>query len=414
MEHRDRKQQILDEAGARGLSTKDLKVLTTDPYLVGTEGEYRDAQWAAGLWDQMMASRQKALHIRGFHYWVQSRRVKKPNGKIYGDDPIKDWRWLMKACQIARYLRVGEWRDLIDMKHPNVQDYDNYDCDTGLYMTDSTVEDIIREDLRNMVDTLMDRATWLAPRYKAEGYQTYHTEVWCEKNSMGFVIEPVCRRNGAAYQPLVGQSSVEKVEMLVRRVMQAAEAGKKVRIWYIADWDRYGWWMVTAVARKLEFMLIDRGIEADVKLTRLALNDDQINKYDLPKAPKLGEAVVELDALEAIHPGELAKIVRNALNPYVDNKNPRIVSEENSRMESKLREILEETLRPALEKALIDISLDDVDINLQDCIDPEFETPERDHEVDEDDNWIYDSEREWFDQLSRFQQYKGEREEEAM
>ena len=413
MTHSQRKQQILEEAQARGLRTKDLKVLTTDPYLVGSEGEYNNAKWAADLWDTMMASRQKPIHIRGFHYWVQSRRVKKPNGKIYGDDPDKDWRWLQDACKIARYLGIGEWEGLIDMKHPNPQDYDTYDCDTGLYVSDSTVQDVIREDLRNMIDTLMDRARWLAPRYKAEGYQTYHTEVWCEKSSMGFIIEPVCRRNRATYQPLVGQSSVEKVEMLARRVIQAAEAGKKVRIWYIADWDRYGWSMVTAVARKLEYVMIDKGIEADVRLTRLALNEDQIKKYKLPKAPKKGEAVVELDALEAIYPGELAKIIRNALNPYVDSKNPRIIDEENTRMEDKLREILEETLRPALEKALTDVSLDDVDVNLEDCVDPDFRAPERDHEVSEDDSWVFDSSRDWFDQLERFQQYKDEREEEA-
>lgn len=413
MDHESRKHRILEEGESRGYSSKDLKILTTDPYFVGTEGEYRDAQWAAALWDEMMSGRQKPLHIRGFHYWVQSRRVSKPNNGIYGDDPIKDWRWLQKACQVARYLGVGNWKGLIDMKHPNVKDYDQYDCDISLFMPETTIEETIRQDLENMIDTLMERARWQAPQYRHEGYQTYHTEVWCEKNSMGFIIEPVCERNGAAYQPLVGQSSVEKVEMLARRVMQAADVGKKVRIWYIADWDRYGWSMVTAVARKLEFMMVDKGIDADVKLTRLALNDEQIEKFNLPKAPKLGEAVVELDALEAIHPGELGKIVRDALNPYVDYHNPSIVKDENARMGEVLQEMLEKELRPALEKALRDIDLGGVNIDLYNCLDDEFAVPERDHEVDEDDSWVFDSNRDWFEQVDRFREYKESREEEA-
>ena len=412
MNHQDRKHQILTEAEERGLTAKDLRILTTDPYLVGTEGEYRDAKWAAKLWDEMMAGRRKEIHIRGFHYWIQSRRVAKPSGRIYGDDPIKDWRWLQKVTQIARYLRVGTWDRLVDMKHPNVQDYDIYDSNTGLYITNQTIEDVIRRDLHDMVDTLMNKARQLAPKYQTDGYQTYHLEIWCEKNSMGFIIEPICRRLGAAYQPLVGQSSVKKVDMLARRVIRAAEAGKKIRIWYIADWDRYGWSMVTAVARKLEFIMVDEGIKANVRLTRLALNDNQIEKYNLPKAPKLGEAVVELDALEAIRPGELGKMIKNALNPYMDNQSPRIVQEENAKMEAKLTKMLEQELRPALKKALENVSLDDVDIDVHDVIDPEFTPPERDHEVDEDNDWTYDSNRDWFSQLEEFRKYKESREEE--
>lgn len=411
--HEARKQDLLEEGQSLGYSTKDLKVLTTDPYFVGTEGEYRDAEWAAELWDRMMSDRQgKPLHIRGFHYWVQSKRVKKPNGKLYGDDPIKDWRWMMKACQVARYLEIGSWNGLIDMKHLDPTDYDDYDTDIGFHMSSQTVEEVVRDDMANIVNQIMNNALYLAPRFYSGGYQTYHLEVWCEKSSMKHIIEPVCKRNNATYQPLVGQSSVEKVEMLARRCLQAAEADKKVRIWYIADWDRYGWWMVSAVARKLEFLMIQEGIEADVKLTRLALNEEQIAQYNLPKAPKLGEAVVELDAIEAIHPGELAKIISRAIGPYVDRENPAIVEEENTRMRERLHEMLEEQLRPVLEKALENLELDDINIELQDCVDPDFIQPERDHEVEEDDSWIYDSGREWFDQLEKFKEYKQSRDEE--
>ncbi len=416
MSHQSRKDNLIFEAEELGLAPKDLKILSMDPYMVGSEGEYRDATWAAGKWDTMMGARNKPIHIRGFHYWCYNQ-VTKPDGTLYGADLLKDWRWLLKSSQVARYLGIGEWRNLIDVKHPSVYDYDEYNDDVGLYMSDVPVQEVMKEDLRNIVDTLMGRALEMSPTYQHDGYQTYHLEVWCEKNSMGGIIEPICKRLGAAYQPLVGQSSVEKVDMLAKRAAQAAEVDKAIRIWYIADWDRYGWNMVTAVARKLEFIMIDQGIDADVKLTRLALNDDQIKKFDLPKAPKLGEAVVELDALEALHPGELSKIIRKALNPYVDRENPATVLAENDRMQEKLSTILEKRLRPVLEKALAEISdaaLDDLEVDLNDVVDSEFEMPERDLEIMEvDEDWVFDSKRDWFDQLEIFQRYKEARTEEA-
>jgi len=424
MNHQSRKEQILSEAEARGLTTKDLKILTTDPYLVGSDGEYQDANWAAKWWDKMMDTRKRPIHIRGFYYWLYNN-AKKPNGKTFGagvDDPMKDWRWLMHASQVARYLSIGEWKGLIDIKHPEPQDYDEYSADTSMYSIDDTVPNIIKSKLNDTLEGIIQEALRLAPAYEDSGFQTYHAEVWCEKGSMGSIIEPICRRARAAYQPLVGQASVEKVEMLARRAIKAVEAGKKVRIWYIADWDRYGWTMVAAVARKLEFFIVRNGIEgADVKLARLALSEDQIAKYNLPKSPKKGEAVVELDALDAIYPGELDKIIKGAVNPYVDAKGPNVVREENYNMKERLRQILENELRPILmeqlkpqiDQALERIPMEDLNIDIKRCIDRAFTCPERNHEVEEDDTWMFDSNRSWFEQLERFKQYKESREEEA-
>lgn len=415
--HQRVKEILIDEATEMGMGIRDLKVLTTDPYMVGTDADYRDSKWAADHWDKMMASRKNPMHIRGFYYWLYNN-ARKPDGKMFGaaKDPMKDWRWLMKASQTARYLGIGTWQGLIDIKHPDPADFDAYDDDTSLYIPPTSVNESVQSDLRDMIDDIMNRALNLSPRYNLRGYQTYHCEVWVEKNSMGRIIEPICRSTGSVYQPLVGQASVEKVDMLVRRVQRAVEADKKVRIFYIADWDRYGWSMVSAVARKLEFGVIMNGLgsKADVKLTRLALNEDQIRKYKLPKAPKHGEDVVELDALEARHPGELGKIVKQAIYPYVDTDRPKEVREENAAMKERLSAILEERLRPVLDEALNGIKLDDVDIDLKECIDEDYEPPEREHEVEDDGNgWVYDSNRGWFEQLARFKEYKSERDEEG-
>lgn len=408
------KEQLLEQAKEMGITTIEARVLSTDPYFVGTDKDVRDAEWAAALWNRMMETRKKPLHLRGFHYWVQSQGIVKPDGVKYAyEDPAKDWAYLLHCAQIARYLGIGEWKNLIDLKHPNPNDYNTYYVSSGL-ARDGTVDvqTELNEKLEGLVDDFLKDLLAQAPRYHTDYYQVYHGEVWCEKNSMGFVIEPACRKYQACYQPLVGQASVEKVNMAAARAVRAARAGKKVRIFYVADYDRYGWSMVTAVARKLEYFVKEE--ELDIKLARLALNEDQINEFNLPKAPKHGEAVVELDALEAIHPGELGKIVEDALSPYYDTEKPKLVAAENQRIREKARTLLEEKLRKPLEEAFADLDLEGMagEISLKDTLDEEFEAPEPGHDVEESGEWMYDSRRSYWDQWEAYKRYKVSRVEE--
>ncbi len=146
-----------------------------------------------------------------------------------------------------------------------------------------------------------------------------------------------------------------------------------------------------------------------------ALSEDQIKKFKLPYAPKHGEQVVELDALEAIHPGELQKIIEDALKPYYDAEKVKIVREENRRMKDAVRQILEDKLRPALTTAFQDIDLEGMsgDIDLQSAINPKFESPKPEHEVNEENRvWMFDSARDYWEQFSAYQSYKSSREEE--
>jgi len=418
LDHEVTKQTLIGEGKAMGYGSRDMRVLSTDPYFVGSAKDYTDAEWVAKLWDKMMASRKKPLHLRGFHYWIQSQGIKKPDGQLYAHkDPTKDWGYLLHSAQIARYLGIGKWEKLMDLKHPEPSDYDSYTVETGLnHSGDIDIQGTLDRRLNGIVDSFLQSLVYESPRY-ANDYQEWHLEVWCEKSSMGMVIDPACKKYQATYQPLVGQSSVEKVNLAAQRAMKAYRAGKKVRIFYVADYDRYGWGMVSAVARKLEFMLQDCP-DADVKLTRLALNDEHITKYNLPKAPKHGEAVVELDALEAIHPGELGKVIEKALSPYYETENTNIVESENQRMRREVKEMLEKKLRGPLEEIFAEINIDGIvgeGFNLTDVINPEFEIPGVGHEVGEDEerDWVYNSGLEYWEQIEEYKRYKDSRIEEA-
>ena len=93
--------------------------------------------------------------------------------------------------------------------------------------------------------------------------------------------------------------------------------------------------MPVQAARQAEFWLPSYAPNADVKLTPIALTAEQAACYDLPRAPikesnlgrasfeeRHGAGAVELDALEALRPGELARLLRAAAEPYVDDTLP--------------------------------------------------------------------------------------------
>src|SRR5262249_17770110 len=89
--------------------------------------------------------------------------------------------------------------------------------------------------------------------------------------------------------------------------------------------------MSVSVARHLEFYRSTYANGANIKLTPIVLTKEQVIKYRLPRIPiketilsrrrfedRYGEGAVELDALEALRPGTLAKIVREFVKPYRD------------------------------------------------------------------------------------------------
>jgi len=89
--------------------------------------------------------------------------------------------------------------------------------------------------------------------------------------------------------------------------------------------------MPVSVARKLEFFLANRDLDLDIQLEPIALDKAQVTEYDLPRTPikktelrrtsfiaAHGAGAVELDALEALHPGLLAEIVERVILRYYD------------------------------------------------------------------------------------------------
>jgi hypothetical protein len=89
--------------------------------------------------------------------------------------------------------------------------------------------------------------------------------------------------------------------------------------------------MPSAVARQLEYWGERYAPGADIKLTPVCLTTAQVQQYQLPRIPikdsdlrkgrfeeTYGAGAVELDALEALYPGELRRLLTPLLRPYYD------------------------------------------------------------------------------------------------
>ncbi|GHO77791.1 hypothetical protein KSD_55620 [Ktedonobacter sp. SOSP1-85] len=145
---------------------------------------------------------------------------------------------------------------------------------------------------------------------------------------MNDVLIPLCERYGMNLQTGAGELSITAALNMVRRIEQVS---KPAQIFSISDFDPAGQSMPVAMARKLEYFVRTRQVEQDIRLFPLVLTAGQVQEYRLPRTPikeserrrsgfehRYGEGATELDALEAIAPGALARIALEAVERCYD------------------------------------------------------------------------------------------------
>ena len=197
------------------------------------------------------------------------------------------------------------------------------------------------------------------PQYQISGYrgqQAYHMEIWCEKSTMNDVLEPLCQHYGANLQTGLGELSITATLALVSRLRQA---NTPARILYVSDFDPAGQSMPVAVSRKIEYFVRTLGLDLDVRVFPVVLTLDQVQHYGLPRTPiketerrrvgfesRHGEGAVELDALEALYPGELQAVLSRYIECYYDSSLSERVAESQARLQEDLSFAWREVLAP--------------------------------------------------------------------
>lgn len=159
--------------------------------------------------------------------------------------------------------------------------------------------------------------------------QSTYVEVWCEKDALSNVFEPVCKKNSVVYGAAKGQPSLSWLYEASKRlsnIQNRPEIEKVVLLIYV-DFDPAGIDIWRIIKKRInETFGLDQ-----IEVIRMAITEEQIAKYDiLPMPTKPSDSryakwvaehgdvsCVELDAIE---PKDLEKIIKADIMKHWDKE----------------------------------------------------------------------------------------------
>jgi len=169
-----------------------------------------------------------------------------------------------------------------------------------------------------------------AQHYKIDKWigQDYRPEVWVEKDALEGVVETVCRRLDIPFFSCRGFTSLTSIWDNAQVLKRFAMDGTKPIIFHLGDHDPSGIDMTRDVEERVRLFMDDYG--DDLIFERVALNMDQIRRYNPPENPakktdsrykayakEYGNKSWELDALD---PNVIARIIETKTAKFRDKK----------------------------------------------------------------------------------------------
>jgi hypothetical protein len=324
--HGGRLRRILESA-VRPLQTKrgrpPLSALTvlnenSDPYRHDTAAGHRDGTWFA---DQVaaLAPADRPFHLRGLHYRiVASGGVLKPDGKPYVNTD-ECWEWLVnQASNAARWLEYVRFERIKDERN----------APPTIFVPEYTEP---RFGLAGGLEAHVPFLDSCLPSFEANDVvplQPYRICFIGEKSSLGDVLLLIASRIGAELLLPSGEATLTQIAELAAR---AATDTRPCVVLYLSDFDPAGWQMPVSVARKLQALRDLRYPDLDLQCHVIGLTIDHVHEFDLPSTPLKeterradswrdvwGVEQTEIDALAALRPDDLRRIVLKAIAPFYD------------------------------------------------------------------------------------------------
>jgi hypothetical protein len=202
---------------------------------------------------------------------------------------------------------------------------------------------------------ILEAASKTYYRSRWENQENY-IEVWCEKDAVSNILEPVCRRWDVLFLANRGYSSQSAMYDAGKRYEAAHFEGKALTLIYFGDHDPSGIDMTRDIRDRMKLFLEYRDIVAEedivLRVERVALNMDQVNQYNPPENPAkvtdsrfagyakyYGYSSWELDALE---PSVLDQLVDDKIKEFVDRDLWDDVEDLEEDHKERLRKIAEE------------------------------------------------------------------------
>jgi len=176
--------------------------------------------------------------------------------------------------------------------------------------THSCLEHAVEETAR-----LYRRALW--------DDQPAYVEIWLEKDALAGVIDRVTGKHDV---PLMVTRGYPSLTYVYSAAEYYESCEKPVFLYYLGDHDPSG----VDIPRRVEKDLRDFAPSADITFERVAVNEDQIARYDLPTRPTKGtdsrakNFTGESVEVDAIPPKTLREIVERCIERHIDADQLRI------------------------------------------------------------------------------------------
>jgi hypothetical protein len=173
-------------------------------------------------------------------------------------------------------------------------------------------------------DSIADALHETATLYRRNIWNDHpeHVEIWVEKDALAGVVYPVTSEYGV---PLMVSRGFSSETFAFEAAQSYAADGRPVHVYHLGDFDRSGVAAAEDLCRKLTSFASEAGVK--VHFTRLGVTLDQIRDWKLPtRAPRRESAAdrrwphdlaCELDAIE---PGRLRRLVRDAIRRHMPDE----------------------------------------------------------------------------------------------
>jgi hypothetical protein len=317
--------RTIENASAEsGLSIDELSVLTPkfDPFLQDTPQRHRLGHWLADLAAKLCRPGQP-VHLRGLHYrLVAAGGVTWPSGKPYRNDH-ENWDALGDAVRAARWLGYVAWDMIADERNePPI-----WQPATPLAPPQAECEVTAKSTVPGIPE-LSDLLPKIDANASCSVRQRHQLALFGEKISLRPVLAPLAEEFGAHLLLPSGDPSLTMVRNLAEI---AAADGRELIVITLSDFDPTGFGMVGSLSRHLQAHSLLLESEIRIRVIRAALNIQHVDAFGLPEAPlkesekragkwqnMIGRGQVEIDALAALRPDDLAAIVRATLAPFFD------------------------------------------------------------------------------------------------
>jgi hypothetical protein len=439
-----------------GLERNDVLVMASDndPFYCGTPRHVAAAEWLAEMWERYDLAT-VGTYLRRIHYRISNPEDQAPlspyllklkHWSTDGHPPLyvndnECWRFLKVAVKWARHLDYVPADLFVDRRSKEKYLYEAppYHDTEPAYGYDDLESDGIQ-------------ALQGAPHIEVTppevyGYdydhtdQPYNIEIWIEKSTMNDVLVPLSRRFGVN---LIVSSGTQSMSNAIELLQRTQRLEKPTRVLYISDLDRQGEAMPVSISRQVEFYRDRYAPDTGVTVEALVMTEEIEEEFRIPGAPlddkdrKFGErrgrdSKVELDALEAMHLGELRRIVEDRISDYRDDDyDDRLTTVEQEAAEildaaweeaaatpvENLREIEQDigdvyeeirqeygdrlsALQARLEENVEEINAIDLDVDLPERPEPEVDPPD-------ESNVLFDSSRGFAEQMKHYRHHRGQ------